>query len=196
MAYDPPTGKLVYFFVEYPYGTRTWLWNPGTSQWSQLNPDSSAANVYISAAGITYDSRRNLVMAYGGGSSTASGPSSKLWSYSVSQNKWTALPDAPLSATGAESAYDSLHDVFLALVGQTTLIFNPRTNAWSQLAATISRGTNQNRQNVTYNVAQDVFVFQGGTYDTPVWSLFRYSDTGSPPVPGTLGAPTNLRIIR
>jgi hypothetical protein len=193
MVYDPPTAKLAYFVVG--SGTRTWLWSPNTNQWSALPLDSTAANVQISTAGIAYDSRRNLVVAYGGGASTASGPSSQLWAYSVSQNRWTALPNAPLSATAPEFAYDSVHDIFLALVGQTTLIFNPRTNAWTQLGATIARGGNMNRQNVSYNPAQDVFVFQGGTYDAPVWSLFRYSDAGSPSLPIPT-APTNIRIVR
>jgi hypothetical protein len=113
----------------------------------------------------------------------------------VSQNKWTALPNAPLGGEAAEFAYDSVHDVFLALVGQTTLIYNPRTQVWLRLAATIDRGTNLNRQNVTYNPAQDVFVFEGGTWDQPVWSLFRYSDEASPPIK-TLTPPSNLRIFR
>ena len=124
-----------------------------------------------------------------------SGPSTKLWAYSVLQNKWTALPDAPIGGEAAEFAYDSTHDVFLALAGRTTMIYNPRTRVWSRLAATIDRGTNLNRQNVTYNPAQDVFVFEGGSWDKPVWSLFRYSDPGSPAL--TLPTPpTNVRIIR
>jgi hypothetical protein len=88
-----------------------------------------------------------------------------------------------------------VHDVFLALVGQMTLIYNPRTNAWTQLAATIDRGTNLNRQNVTYNPAQDVFVFQGGSWDKPVWSLFRYTDAASPAIK-PLAPASNLRIYK
>ena len=87
-----------------------------------------------------------------------------------------------------------MHDVFLALVGQSTLIYNPRTNAWTTLMATIDRGTNLSRQNVTYNPAQDVFVFQGGPWDKPVWSLFRYADGA--PVTKLPTAPSNLRIVR
>lgn len=192
MVYDPPTGKLAYFVLTGSTGTRTWLLDPATNRWSAVPADSTSANVFISVAGIAYDSRRNLVVAYGGGSnSTSSG--AKLWAYSVSQNKWTALADAPIAATAAEFAYDSLHDVFLAVVGQSTLIYNPRTNAWSQLAATLDRGRNLDRQNVTFNPAYDVFVFQGGAWDAPVWSLFRYDDTASPRLPA---APTDVRILR
>jgi hypothetical protein len=195
MVYDPPTGKLAYFVVQYPNGTRTWLFDPGTNRWSAAPADETAKNVYISGAGIAYDSRRNQVLAYAGGDWSDAGDSAKLWAYSVGQNKWTALQNAPIAATAPEFAYDSVHDVFLALVGQRTLIYNPRTNAWSQLAATIDRGAQLNRQNVTYNSAHDVFVYQGGTWDKPVWSLFRYSDVGSPP--GTTpAAPFNLRIVR
>lgn len=196
MVHDPPTGKLAYFETKYNgTGTKTWLFDPAVNRWSALNEDPSSANVHISTAGIAYDTRRNLVVAYGGGYNSAGPPSAQLWAYSVSQNKWTALPNAPIPATAPEFAYDSVHDVFLALVGQSTLIFNPRTNAWSYLAATIDRGQNLNRQNVTYNPAQDVFVFQGGSWDKPVWSLFRYSDASSPALKIPT-APSNLRIVR
>lgn len=192
MVFDPPTGKLAYFVVQNAVGARTWLFDPASTRWSQAPADSSATNVRISAAGIAYDSRRNLVLAYGGGNHSDDTPSTKLWAYSVSQNKWTALRDAPIAATAPEFAYDSVHDVFLALVGTTTLIYNPRTNTWWQHPAVIARGANLNRQNVTYNPGHDVFVFEGGTWDKPVWSLFRYTDGNSTP-PGT---PSNLRIIR
>jgi hypothetical protein len=194
MVHDPATGKLVYFVTQSSNGTRTWLFDPRTNQWSLAPADSSATGVYISTAGIAYDSRRNLVLAYGGGANSGSS-SAKLWAYSITQNKWTALPDAPIAASSAEFAYDSLHDVFLGLVGSRTLIYNPRTSTWIELSATINRGPSLSRQNVTYNPGHDVFVFQGGTWDKPVWSLFRYTDAASPALTMPT-APANLRIIR
>jgi parallel beta-helix repeat protein len=191
MVYDAATGKCAYFEVQYPNGTRTWLLDPNTNQWSQVAADASAANVYISGAGIAYDTKRNLAVAFGGGYYSTSAASTKLWAYSVASNKWTALADAPIAATGAEFAYDSTHDVFLAVVGQSTLIYNPNTNSWSQLTTTLNRGTNLSRQNVTYNVAYDVFVFEGGTWDNPVWSLLRYDPAASSTV-AALGSPTGL----
>jgi hypothetical protein len=194
MVYDPPTGKLVYFVVTSTNGTRTWLFDPASNRWSMAPADPSSTNVYIAVAGIAYDSRRNLVLAYGGGHNSASS-SARLWSYSISQNRWTALRDAPIAADAAEFAYDAVHDVFLALVNQSTLIYNPRTNTWSYLAATIDRGRIPNRQNVTFNPAHNVFVFQGGSWDNSVWSLFRYDDAASPALRIPTG-PTNLRIVR
>jgi hypothetical protein len=195
MVFDPPSGKLVYFAVDWSKGTTTWLFDPRTNKWTSLPQDSSATNVFISIAGIAYDSSRNRVLAFGGGMSSVAEPSTQLWSYSLSQNKWTPLVNSPIPAAAPEFAYDSVHDVFLALAETSTLIYNPRTNAWSVLAARINRTTNLNRQNVTYNPAYDVFVFEGGVIDNPIWSLFRYSDAGSPPktIPT---APTNLHIIK
>ncbi len=195
MVHDPSSGQARLFCRRTATGTRTWLLDPQIGQWTAVNPDPSASQVFISIAGIAYDSRRQLILAYGGGSSSTAEPSAQLWAYSVSQNKWTALANAPIGASAPEFAYDSVHDVFLALVGQQTLIYNPRTNAWTQLAATINRGANLNRQNVTYNPGHDVFVFQGGTWDQPVWSLFRYTDAASPAALAP-AAPTSVRIIR
>jgi hypothetical protein len=195
MVFDLPSGKLVYFAVDWSKGTTTWLFDPRTNKWSSVPQDASAKNVFISIAGIAYDSARNRVLAFGGGMSSVADPSTQLWAYSVSQNKWTALASSPVPAAAPEFAYDSVHDIFLALAETTTLVYNPRTNAWSILAARINRAANMNRQNVTYNPAFDVFVFEGGSLDNPVWSLFRYSDSGSPPLTAP-NAPTNLRIIK
>jgi parallel beta-helix repeat protein len=189
MVYDPPTRKLAYLVTQYPTGTHTWLFDPATARWSAPVDDPSAADVYTASAGIAYDTRRNLIVAFGGGFNIVSPASAKLRAYSVSQNKWTKLADAPLAVNNAEFAYDSLHDVFLALAGSTTLIYNPQTNLWTHLAAKLDRSTNLLRQNVTYNPAYDMFVFQGGTWDKPIWSLFRYDPASAvvapldPPTP-------------
>jgi hypothetical protein len=195
MVYDPPTGKLAYFVVTEAHGTQTWLFDTSKNLWSQLPQDASASGVYICGAGIAYDLMRNQVVAFGGGANTGSPASTKVWSYSVSTNKWTPLPDAPLGGSASELAYDSVHDVFLALVGQSTLIYNPRTKIWVRLAALLDRAGTLAHQNVTFNAAQDVFVFQGGTAERPVWALFRYSDPGSPAV-NAPSTPSNVRIIR
>jgi hypothetical protein len=175
MVHDPKTGKLVYFVLTPSSGTQSWLLDPTSNQWSMAPPDPSATDVYISIAGLAYDTKRERILAYGGGYNSASPPSPKLWAYSASANKWTRLADAPIGGEASEFAYDSTHDVFLAIVGQATLIYDAQADSWTQLPATLERGRIANRQNVTYDPAYDVFVFQGGAWDAPVWSLFRYA---------------------
>jgi hypothetical protein len=175
MVYDPVVKKFAYFVVNPSYGTHTWLLDPATDKWAKLPQDPSAQSVFISNSGITYDSKRNRAVAFAGGYGSGSTGSS-LWSYSLSLNQWTRLANAPVDADGPEFAYDSRHDIFLAVAGNKTLVYHPLTNSWSSHPAFLERGRQLNRQNITYNPAYDVFVFQGGPVDAPVWSLFRFSE--------------------
>src|SRR5205807_7803500 len=76
---------------------------------------------------------------------------------------------------------DSKHDVFVAMVGSNTYIYNPATKTWSQFPATLMRPVSiWSYQALTYDPSYDVFVFQGGTFDTPVLALFRYDPTNFP----------------
>ena len=83
--------------------------------------------------------------------------------------------------------------MFLALVGTSTLIYDPVADRWTTMATPFVRGIVPNWQSVTYNVAQDLFVYQGGDWSTPIWNIFRYNgapaaDTLPPTVPTGVAA--------
>ncbi len=182
LYYDPGTNKLVYL-VEAScgcQGTITYVFNMATNAWTILPQDPSSLAVNISGSGIAYDSKRGLLVAYGG-NIYVNNPTSTLWAYSVATNKWTELSSAPVAAMAPAFAYDGHHDVFLALVGNNTYLYNPNTNSWLQYPATLNRPIDMpNWQGVTYDPAHDVFVFEGGMDSNSLIALFRYDPSWMP----------------
>ena len=183
LIYDPVNKKLVYLVPSYCgcNGTATYLFNPVTNVWSAPAQDPSSLGVYVAGAGVTYDSKRGRIMAYGGNHYSTETGTAKLWAYSVTQNLWTRLADAPVTGLAPAFVYDPKHDVFLAMVGNNTYFYNPNTNTWSQYPATLNRPISvQTWQGVTYDPAHDLFVFEGGNQPAPLMALFRY-DPNTPP---------------
>ena len=200
LIYEPTNNKLVYLLPTSCgcNGTITYLFDPIANTWAILPQDSTSLAVNISGAGVTYDSKRDLIVAYGGNNYNTTTGTAHLWAYSVAQNKWTQLADAPVTGTAPAFSYDSIHDIFLALVGNNTYIYNPNTNTWAQYPASLNRPmTAQTWQGVTFDPAHNLFVFEGGAQNAPLIALFRYDpntppteifDTGSPSVSMTLPA--------
>src|SRR5262249_25849622 len=159
------------------------LLDPATNHWTVVS-DVPAGPHWSQGAGLAYDSRRNRVVMFAPGFDSASSP--ELWAYSVPQKQWTRLADCPMAAGAPGFDYDSNHDIFLALIGTYTWVYNPTNDGWSQIQATIRRvpegHTNLNNQPVTYDPAHDVFVFEGGNigYEPAQWILFRYSGSSLP----------------
>jgi parallel beta-helix repeat protein len=192
LVYDVPTHHLLYFAADYPRGTQVWEFDTTAQRWSKRSEDTGSKSLYPSVANFAYDTKRNRTVMLGGGinmyNPAQGDPSRKhLRAYSTATNQWTELAPPPFVPYGTEFAYDSNHDIFLALFKTDTYIYNPTTNTWAQVAAAFARGTNLYRQTVTYNPASDVFVFAGGSWDKPVWAVFRYSSetTSANPPPAS-----------
>lgn len=181
MTYDPAVKKIASFHQNGSNGTQTYLLDSLTNVWSQVPQDATSIPVNVSASGIAYDSKRNLVLTFGGGTAYDKA-SSSLRTYSTSQNKWTSLADAPRTANAPGFDYDSKNDIYLALVSSldvaiepVTLIYKPQTNTWSEIPMNANGITGTQWHSVTYDPVHDVFVYQGGTWNEPKWFLFRYS---------------------
>ena len=171
MTYDPANKVIAHFTDSYFNGSLTYLLDPLTNQWSSVTQDISAQNVHTSGGGICYDTKRNNIMVFGSGGINLGPDDPKLWSYSVAQNKWTSLKDCPKGAVAPGFDYDSKHDVFLALINDSTWIYDPVNDSWKQIITPIDRNGGSWYESVTYDPANDVFVYEGGPTG---WQLFRY----------------------
>jgi len=182
MIFDSANHRLLYFEQKNTLynGTETWQLNPQTRQWSVIAQDPSSLTVNTSASGIAYDSKRGRIVTFGGGAFYNSS-SNLLNAYTYGNNHWVALASCPEAAGAPGFDYDSNHDIFLALINQDTWIYDPKADAWTQIASPIDRSYAVAYQSVTYDPAHDVFVFQGGTWGAPKWALFRYSSAPSAP---------------
>jgi hypothetical protein len=193
LIYEPTNNKLVYLLPTLCgcNGTVTYLFDVVANTWSILPQDASSLPVNISGAGVTYDSKRDLIVAYGGNNYNTATGTTHLWAYSVVQNKWNQLADAPVTGTAPAFSYDSVHDIFLALVGNNTYIYNPNTNTWAQYPATLNRPmTAQTWQGVTFDPAHKLFVFEGGAQNAPLIALFRYDPNVAPTLSFDTAPPT------
>jgi len=183
LIYDSSVGKLVQLVPSSCgcNGTATYLFDPQTNLWSALIQDSTSSSVYVAGAAVAYDSKRGRLLTLGGNNYITVDPTTSTWAYSASQNQWTKLADAPVASMAAAMAYDSNHDVFLALIGNNTYVYDPSSNTWSQFPATLYRPAElQQWQALAYDEADDVFVFEGGTFDSPLIALFRYDPSQVP----------------
>ena len=134
-------------------------------------------------AAMTYDSKRGLMLLYGGPGRkakrwNASGP--EFWSYSVKENAWTRLPDGPVASRAPGLAHSSKHDVAMIHVTtgkrqpSATCLYFPEKKKWLRLKP--PAGAEQppaTYHGLAYDEAHDVFVRAGGTWSEPQWWLFR-----------------------
>lgn len=185
--------------------TGTWIYSPVTNSWQQRTPGGTLPDPSMILPAMAYSSSAQQVFLFGG--RNGSTYYSNLYSYSVPLNTWTLISPAggvqPPGRLSASFAYDSTNNVFLLYGGQgasgvlhDTWIFNPVTNAWTQLeppqSPTISAAPDYAR--LAYDSDHNVFVLShhgsseyfGGTWGTlaaQTW-LFRYQGAG--PSAGTL----------
>jgi hypothetical protein len=197
LVYDPVAKVLVQFVPSSCgcKGTATYLFDPAAVTWTAVPQDTTSQNVYVAGAGTAYDSKRDVILAFGGNNFITNPATTQLWAYSVSNNLWSRLADAPFPAMAVAFAYDSNHDVFLALggnnTGNNTYLYNPSTNQWSQYPATLIRPPQLSQwQAMAYDPAYDVFVFEGGTTNAPFVAMFRYDPLTPPTLTIDTGAPT------
>jgi hypothetical protein len=166
MEYDPGSKLIVYFGSRSAGGHEMWTFDPAKEQWKS----AGRSKVPTGSAGITYDTRRELIVLLRG---------QQLRTYSVAKREWKSLKAPPRKVSAPGFSYDSKHDVFLATASErraktaVTLVYDPAKDKWGEIAGP-QLPAESRWSSVTYAPKHDVFVFQGGTWKTPKWMLFRY----------------------
>lgn len=184
MTYDAQA-KAVVLFSSAQGKTQAWLLDSTKSEWKVQPQDASAAGIAVQGSGIAYDSKRGLIACFGGGGQYDSS-SGQLCVYSTAQNKWKRLKDCPAAANAAGFDYDSKNDAFLAIFGGATWVYSAAADTWTEL---LKDGVPAFPwKSSTYAAAHDVFVYQGGTWDKPVWKLLRYRPAQAVAAPAKLPA--------
>jgi len=167
MEYDPDARLIVYFGSRHAGGHELWTYDPQTNKWKAGARNSA---IRTGSAGITYDSRRKLIVLLRG---------EKLRTYSTRKKEWKTLAPPPRKVGAPGFSYDSKNDILLATTSRkgektaATLIYEPKTDKWKELAGSTLPAESR-WSSVTYAPKHDVFVFQGGTWKEPKWMLFRY----------------------
>ncbi len=191
-AYDTDAKRVVYYLGEQ---SQTWLYNPTTNGWSQVSGGGTPGAKM--GCRMQWDPVRKRVYMFGGGSYPNG--DNELWEWSTTTARWTLkTPSGQAPATRKMHcfAYDSRHDVFLIAGGQAaeggtsrsdTWLYVPSTNAYQQLSPSAGYG-GLGQVGCAYDPVENVFVMTGRSD----WWLYRYSDTGTPPV--IPDPPTAVRV--
>lgn len=178
--------------------TGTWLYNPGTNSWQQQNVSGTPPDPSIILPSVAYSSAAQQIYLFGG--KDGSIYYQDIFTYNVPTNTWTKISPVggvkPPGRLSAGFAYDSTNNVFLLYGGQgasgvlgDTWIFNPVTNAWTQLSPALSPPiTAPDYARLTYDSDHNAFVlahkapggYFGGNWGAlPVQTwLFRYQGAG------------------
>ncbi len=111
--------------------------------WTNLNPDPRP--MAVSGPALTYDSRADRVILYGG-----RGPSDQTWSYDFDSNAWVNLrsTEAPPARSQHALAYDVQSDRVILYGGDLgtragegradTWAFDSNTNTWTNMTPSLS----------------------------------------------------------
>jgi len=171
----------------------TWTYNPATNVFQQVTTQGTAPDPSVLMPAMTYNSTDHQIYLFAGQSAGVF--SNDLFKYNVGTNTWTKLNPAgprPSPRWNTNLAYDSTNNVFMIYGGEDgsqvfgdTWIYNPTTNAWTQLSPAVSPpvGPVGPFEMLAYDSDHNAFILgvhSVGTLDT--W-LFRYQ--GSGPNPGT-----------
>jgi hypothetical protein len=187
----------------------TWTYNPTTNGFQQRTPVGSPPNPSANQPAMTYNTNDHRLYLFGG--QVGAGFSNDLYAYDVPANTWSKLspggtPPSPRWRSGL--AYDSTNNVFMLYGGQDasnvyhdTWIYNPGTNAWTQLspAQSPSFDTVGPFENLAYDPDHNVFMLvargaggyadgAGFSYGAQTW-FFRYQGGG----PNVGASPANYK---
>jgi hypothetical protein len=176
MAYDA-AHKVI---VRICRGRATWLLDVQTDRWrdakAKNNPGSGMG------AAMCYDSKRERVMVFGGGGKHGAAwnaPHPECYAYSVEDNAWTLLADAPVPVRAMGAAYDPKRDVVLIHAGRKrnpyfSGIYDPAKNEWRRLNLPDDAKRPVPRwHTLAYDVVHDVYVRASASSGRPEWWLFR-----------------------
>mgnify|MGYP000867942578 CR=1 FL=1 len=161
-------------------GSATWLLDVEKGRWRDAgakdNPGSGMG------AAMCYDSKRGRVMVFGGagkGGKAWNEPHPECYAYSVKDNAWTRLADAPVPVRAMGAAYDSKRDAVMIHVNRKDRpaffgFYLPEKDEWVRLD--LPEGLPApvpNWHTLAYDEAHDVFVRAAGPWEDPQWWLFR-----------------------
>ncbi len=180
MCYDAAAKAIVYY--DSSGKGSTWLFDVAKQEWRQPNPENEPRAGM--AAAMAYDSKREAVYIFAGPGSGDrwNTPGRELWRYSVKQNEWTRLADAPVPARAPKLAYNSRHDTLLAVCRRgkdeppAVLLYDPAADKWSEMprAEDAKAWPGGSWDTLIYDASRDLFVAECGAYGGLKWMVMHY----------------------
>jgi len=131
----------------------TWILDVGAQTWTEVFPGESPSPRQTS---LIYNEGDGLVYLFGGTFHVTTNNTNKrfndIWSYDVSTNSWTKLPEPPILPTPRRSkwVYDPINDIAVMFGGKgpfdggastfryydDTWVYDFQTNTWTEIVTT------------------------------------------------------------
>ncbi|HSA32937.1 MAG TPA: kelch repeat-containing protein, partial [bacterium] len=92
MVFDPARGTFLSIGTTYTDAGTVYEFDPATNTWRTINVDGVKPSPYDGAP-IAYDTTRNKLFLFGGGTGTGAGTGDELWEFDTEQRRWTWLDD-------------------------------------------------------------------------------------------------------
>jgi N-acetylneuraminic acid mutarotase len=198
MCYDPIFHKVI-LFGGYrsvgPHFNDTWAFDYLSNSWTELHPTTSPSGRY--GARMVYDPINQRIFLFGGRTTT---PQNDVWVYYYGNNTWVELSTTnnPGTRYWHGMVYDSHYHKVIVFGGrhtgapgdalEDTWIFNPSTNAWSEVFPS-SHPSNRMEPAMVYDPSTQKEVLFGGfrfvditlgdtwiyTYSSNSWTFMKRS---------------------
>ncbi len=177
-AYVPATNKV--YMAHGAMGNNNhqhdlWAWNFETSKWENLGaaPGGTQAWECICALNLIYSPTTEELLFFGS--------QKAIYAYKLAAGTWRTLA-TPKNASGKDigghGLYDPKRNVFAFYgnnwtendVGSTTfLIYNPSTNAWTDVAPSGAWPPAKSYASMEYNSKHDLYMLHGGWKQNDTW---------------------------
>lgn len=171
LAYDAESDRIILFGGYDLAGSflynDTWAYDFNSDTWTEMKPSISPSGRNYQA--MTYDSKADRVLTWGGSDVRGNFDDMSIWSYDFNTNTWQemkpgegSLPsgrDYPVMVYDAESDRTILYGGSLG--GKETWAYDNNTNTWTKLEPSTVPGT-RSRHIMVYSVAADQVILFGG----------------------------------
>ncbi|HXU80950.1 MAG TPA: kelch repeat-containing protein, partial [Polyangia bacterium] len=175
--YLPKTGQIMIAggadLFEQPKGPTSFLWDPGKRQWSPATSSMVGPQEMYWPA-LAYDSRRDVVVLFGGVTIGTFVWLDTLWELSPATGQWTLRPNTapwPIGRGGAAMTYDEQSGLVVMQGGLDQWATNELTDGWTWDGAS---GTFTRRPTTGVPDSGPGSLFYDGARDTHVfvsWNL-------------------------
>ena len=194
MAYDAESARTILFgghTIENTYDNETWAYDAAQNRWTNMAP--AVAPPGRRSPGMTYDSKSDRMILFGGYDSYSDVIYNDTWAYDFDANTWTNMTplDGPSGRWGMGFSYDSAIERCILFGGTAddsrTWAYDFTNNTWSLLRPHHSPPHHM-FQGMAYDSqsARTIMFGGGGTPGNDTWALAT--------APGLPGAPNDVRI--
>jgi N-acetylneuraminic acid mutarotase len=169
MVYDSENELIILFGGHdgTDYLSDTWTYSTADGVWTSITPVLWRP-VARAWSAMSYDRASGYALLYGG--KTESGYLNDTWKFDLDESAWTPIspPDPPKERHSHSMVYDESLDLHILTAGfskdtlqNDTWAFDPQTESWENLSATVSPMPMANHSLVYDSLNEDVYVFGG-----------------------------------